>query len=538
MVTTEVVQKIDERFPKVTKPETFQWDVPLGFNMTSMPKVKQKPEGYISYQTLRNFSVNYPVARACIDYLKTKIIKLNWKIVPANDEDTLDKNDPRLEILNDFFKHPMGYRSKYRAFIDAILEDYLVIGAVAIERLRTRGQMFLGALKMVDAATISIYVDDSGRLPEPPQPAFAQMVRGQKVAELTQDELIYETRNARTNTMFGLSPIESIIVQAEAAMQGSLYSLNWFKEGNIPEGFGELPENWSLDQIKKFQASFDALLAGNPKYQTRIKMVPKGFNYTPAKKPESVGYERFELWILQLTCTVFGVPPQDIGFTHQVNKSSSDTQQEMGQERGMRPIAQFLEDMFTAIIQDDFGFKDLKFSYIDVDPTDKKVEAEIDSIRIRDGVYSVDEVRAREGLAPINLPHYVEGNVKLVSDLLKPPEDDVALDKDGQPIEDKEEPAKEDDQEDGEVDQTEKKELSLWRKQSLHALKRGQSFKKFKSNILEDDTIEEIYDQLGHVSTKEGVLKVFEPYFDNSMKTLKVLKKLSHDVATITTPKN
>jgi len=390
--------------------------------MQGRNKTKYKPEGRISYRSLRNFSVHSPIVRSAIDYLKGKIEKLKWNIIPENETDELNKEDLGVMLLRGFFKHPMGPRSNYREFIDRIIEDYLVIGAVAMEKKFTMGDDFIGQVKLVDSATIKRFiVEDSGEIPEPPDPAYAQIIKGIDVAHLTQDELIYQVRNARNNTVYGLSPIESIVIQIDSALRGSLYSYAWYTDGNVPEGTLELPQELTRQQIKSYERYFNSMLAGNFVNQRKIKVVPAGSKYTPFKKPEDLGYEKFELWILQLICTVFGVPPQDIGFTHQINKSSSDTQQELGQERGMRPIAQFLEILFTNIIQTDFGFDNLKFKYIDIDPVDLKLEAEVQVMRINTGVESVDEIRIKEGKEPIGLNHYVKGkeSVILVEDLTK-----------------------------------------------------------------------------------------------------------------------
>lgn len=516
--------------------KTFQWQVPPGFNLQVTNTAKDKPEGRISYQVLRQFSIHYPIARACIDYLKTKVSKLKWSIIPEDEDDVIAEGDARTKLLTNFFKHPTGKNSKYRNLINALIEDYLVLGSMALERLRTRGGKFLNELKVVDSSTIKIYVDEYGRIPEPPNYAYAQVINGTKVADLTKDDLIYETRNNRSSTVYGISPIESIIIQAESALKGSLYSLSWFTDGNIPEGFGQVPEDWTPEQIKEFQSYFDTMEAGNFRNRSKIKMVPNGFKYDPIKKPDSVGFERFELWILQLTCTVFGVPPQDIGFTMDVNRSSSETQQEMGEERGLLPLASFVEDLFTDIIQIDFGFNDLRFKFTNMDPVDKKMEAEVDNLRLQSGIVSVDEIRTREGMDPIGLGNYVSGSPQLVERLLEEPEEPEINNAQVVEPEDNSEELKEEPEEgqtEKSIDNKQQEELRLWKKQCLNRQRREKPFKKFVSNVLDDWMLDEISDQLALVKTREQLHQVFEPYFNNNMMVLHQLKNISNAIETI-----
>lgn len=491
--------------------ETFQWEYPYTFNLPTANRIKQKPEGSLSWDALRNFSVHYPVARACIDYLKTKILKLEWEIMPENEEQEYDPNSGRILATKEFFKHPTGERSSYRNFLDAVVEDYLVLGVWAAERMTTRGGQFLGKFNLVDAATIRVIVDEYGRLPEPPEIAYVQYIRGEKTAEMTQDDLLYVNRGNRTNTVYGLSPIESIIIQVETALKSSIYNLKWYDDGNVPEGFGELPEDWPAKQIREFQTYFDAMIAGNPKYQRRIKMVPKGFNYTATKKPSDLAFKELENWLLQQTCAVFGVPPQDLGFTNDINRATADVQRELGQERGMKPIAQMLEEVFTNVVQNDLGFKDLAFRYVNVDPIDKEQEANIDDKRVKAGIVSVDEIRTRDGLKPIGLGHYISNGQSVVL------AEQLGMEK---PDTQKEEKEVEDDED------LQRQDIILWRKQSLNAFKRGKSFKKFESPYLDKWMIDEIYGQLKKVTDKKYIHKVFEPYLTNKMQVVKQLNEL------------
>lgn len=528
--------------PAVKQDETTGWNFPPGFNMQSYNRRKRKPEGNIGYATLRNFSVHYTIARACIDYIKTKIIKLKWDITLSdmdNPED-LNKEDPRITVARDFFKHPLGNRASYREFIDALLEDYLVIGAVAMERVMTRGGQFMGELRMVDSSTIRLFIDQYGRIPEPPEPAFAQVIQGSVQSRLTLDDLIYRNRSNRTNTPYGLSPIESIVIQSEAAIQGSLYSLGWFSDGNMPEGFLQMPEGWTMDQIKQFESYFNSMIAGNFKDQRKIKPIPQGAKFEQIKKPSEIGYDRFELWLLQQTCSVFGVPPQDIGFTQETNKSTSDTQQELGQERVLKPTAQFLEDIFTDIIQRDFGFTDLKFVYTDIDPVDKKLEAEVDAIRINSGIESIDEIRIREGKEALGVDHFIKDaqNLAFIDDLtdegVRAAKKEMAINpvdttpKDKEDKKDtKDNPKKKNDKKD---DAAKKAEVTLWRRKAVSQFKKGKQFTKFSSSILDDETIEEIYSHLVKVKKREQINHVFEPYLNNTMEAIKHLRKIGDEL--------
>jgi HK97 family phage portal protein len=520
-------------FPHPEDNKTVQWEFPPGNNFVQASRVKRKQEGSVSYKTLRNFSVNYPIARSCIQYIKTKAFKLEWAITPANEDVNFNPDDKRIDELEAFFNHPLGNRSTYREYLEEVIEDYLVIGSIALERVLTKGGEFLGELKTVDASTIRALVDSEGRIPEPPDPAYIQMANGKLIARLTEDELIFRNRDSRTNSMYGLSPIESIILQAESAIKQAKNSLAFFSDGTMPEGFMEMPGGWTKDQIKSFERYFNGILSGHPQWQRKIKMLPQGANWTQIKKPDEINFQRFELWLMKQTCSVFGVPPSDIGFEEDVNRSTSEVQAAKGQERAMRPIAQFLQDIHTDIVQRDFGYTDLAFKFLDVDPVDRKAEAEIDKIKLQSGVLSVDEIRMRDGLEPTGVDRYVSGKVTFINE--------EGEERGVEEVQEEDREVEEDQSADEEM-QNEKayqQDMILWRKQSLRALKDGRKFKKFDSAALQDWVVDEVYSQLNKCKNHHQVRNVFKPYLDFSMTNSKKLKDITDALETIAkNPKN
>jgi hypothetical protein len=261
----------------------------------------------------------------------------------------------------------------------------------------------------VDPTTIVLRVTETGGTPTPPDTAYAQFIAGKKIAEFNTDELLYECMRSRSYNPYGLAPIESLIIQVESALRGSLYNLDYFRENNIPEGFITLPEEQAntLDQTKEWQLWFDQLLAGNSRTVHRLKILPGGSEYTAAKKPEDMSFERFEKWLLTVTCAVFDVPPRDIGITDTVNKASDETQENLSKEKGLIPLASFIKEIMDDIISVQLGFDALELAWTNLNPTDHKEEAEIAEREIKMGATSVDEYRIKNGLEPIGLDHYI-----------------------------------------------------------------------------------------------------------------------------------
>lgn len=503
------------------------WMMPTGFNQGAGPVYKPDIHGLpsINFSVLRSFAVNYPIARACINRLITQITGLDWAVVPKNPDDRSVKNrkayQGRIDEMEAFLKHPTGSKSvKWRRFLSTVVEDIIVLDALALYRKRTRGGGILGYLP-VDGASIRLKMTDSGETPEPPAVAYEQVYQGAVVAQLTTDEMIYDVMNPRTNSPYGLAPLESLIIQVKAALAGALYDLNYFTSGNVPEGMIALPEDWTKDEIKEFESAFNLLLAGDPRMQRRLKFVPYGSQLIYDKKPVDQPFEKFELWLLQQTCSVFGVPPQDIGFTYQVNKAVGEVQLQLGTERGLRPLANFLRDLFDDILQEDFGHADLAYLPLNLDPSNLEEEAKVAEIKFRNGVLSGDEWREGDGKEPNGLGHVIivpgVGPIK-VSEFVK---EEPTLPEPTPPVTQPENGA------------AQKVELKRWKKVALSDVREGRPFRKFESSVLDPDLMEEIESRLEFATTKGDVFLVFEPFLSGESQFVKVALALREELKAI-----
>lgn len=498
----------------------------------------QRPGSNVSFDALRRFSVQYDVARACINRRKRQVSQLDWKIVAAEDDDQKDYSSI-IRPLNMQFKGIGGYRVRFREFTDTIIEDLLTLDAVSLYKRPNRaGGLY--ALQTIDAATITLVVDEAGGTPMPPETAYKQKIRGEVVAEFTADEMYYEMMNPRTSTPYGLSPLESLVLGVSSALKSELYNLHLLTEGNIPEGFFGVPETWKPADIKEFQATFDAAMAGDTRMLSKIKFMPDG-KYTPTKKADDMRYKELQEWLMQKTCMLFEIQPEELGFTKTVNKATSEVQQDTGMRTGLKPLANFLEEIFTDVIQQDLGYTQLKFEYQGLDFEDEKRNAEINEIYIRSGQRTVDELRTDRGMKPLGVskpfvigtPTFIDpesmeakaANAEAMANLAEQGTDDGEKDddktddenadsnkgqegQDGQPNENKSYNA-----EQSHIQLV--SELRTFRKYAIQRKKLGKSIRPFTSDVLPANVTREINARLTKATDVEKVKGIFSEYMQD-----------------------
>jgi len=542
----ELEQKIPSLVESAVKEEVYKMELltkkeAMRFNYTQRYNYNQNPDrkplSDIPFSYLRRMAQIYPIARACINRRIRQITQLEWEITTIDEVENEKGYESQIEKAKEFFNHPMGPNTRLRELLTIMVDDLLSIDAISFEYQKTRGNEFM-YLVPVDPTTIALRVTDSGATPQPPEPAYEQIIQGTTVAKFTTEEMLYDFMGNRSYSPYGFAPLESLILQAESAVQGALYNLGYFKENNIPEGFVTMPEEQmtTKEQIEEWQMWFDALLAGDQKMIHRLKFLPNGSVYTPAKKPEDMAFEKFELWLLQQTCAIFDVQPQDIGITINVNRATAESQSDIGKERGLIPLANFIKENFDELLHVHMGFDKLQFIWGNLNPVDQKEEAEIGKIQIETGQRSIDEKRIEAGLEPIGVDHFImtSSGPMFVKDLIQGSVGPKASQESANKLNNEKTNENNQDEEDNEVNRQEKMErmdLRRWRKCIYRDIEKGKALRtKFPSEYIRPEIHKEIEEGLADVKSKLQAKVLFDTYLDTEINASMVLLKHAREL--------
>ncbi len=127
-----------------------------------------------------------------------------------------------------------------------LIEDLLVIDAATIYPRYDRGGK-LYALDVIDGATIKPLIGEDGRAPEPPDPAYQQVLHGVPAADFSAEELLYLPRNVRAHRLYGMSPVEHAALTVNIALRREAATLDYYRTGSSPDAFATLPKEWTID---------------------------------------------------------------------------------------------------------------------------------------------------------------------------------------------------------------------------------------------------------------------------------------------------
>jgi hypothetical protein len=343
-----------------------QFRFPVAFNTFPVDRTMGDPE-VPSFQELRNLAKLYNGITLCerawmdmVPRMRLKVsIKQEYELQGAN------TNDYRKEIsyFTKWFEYPDKMHDIH-SWLRMALREQTQIDELYIYKRKKRGGG-LYALEIVSGDQMKPLLDDWGKIPRSPAKAYQQYPWGLPGSWFSTDEMIHYQESPAADTPYGQSRIERIIMLVNQALRKQNKDLSHFTEGNIPQGMMLVPENavWTPDQIDAFEQAWNALLAGNPTQQIRMRFTQPGMKYQPFEQYKLD--PTFDTFIFKVSAGVYGVSMGDISFTEDIHRSSSDSQQNMLYRRTIDPLATIYSFFLTQSMNNDFD-PDLKGDMFEV----------------------------------------------------------------------------------------------------------------------------------------------------------------------------
>lgn len=363
-----------------------QFDFMTGENITARPRHNR-----ISFDTLRTMTSQYDVARMCIARRIDSFRSFQYAIVPEDGYQSSDMREAIYEARKRIAK-PDG-RTPFKSWIAMHLENLFRYDAPAVFRRRNRGGQVIG-IEIVDGSTIAPLLDEFGRPPAPPAPAFMQFANGVPWDWLTTEDLIYLPYRPQPDSPYGRAPLEDILLTANTDLRLQMHLLEQWTKGSIPGGFMEAPEDMSSPaEVEEFQDTWDADVEGDQEKKVQVRWVPHGANFKPSL--DGKFDDPLARWLMRKTCAAYMIMPQDLGLTEDVNRATGETQVDIQERISDRPLADHLDTLMTSYLQEDCGLPVKVVTSLSAEKEDRKTEAEAWKIYIETGMASADEGRQK-----------------------------------------------------------------------------------------------------------------------------------------------
>jgi Phage portal protein len=239
-------------------------------------------------------------------------------------------------------------------------------------------------------------IGEDGRAPEPPDPAYQQILKGIPAADFSAEELLYLPRNLRAHRLYGFSPVEQIALTVNIALRRDASTLDYYRAGSSPDAFATLPKEWTADQIRSFQDYFDALMSGNLARRRQTKFMPADFKLIEARQPPLK--DQYDEWLARIICYAFSVPVSP--FVSQVNRATSETLRQQAAQEGLVPLKAWVKNALDHVIQNCMNEPGLELVWVGDDAIDPLEQAQTLQILVGAGIKTREEARADLGLGP------------------------------------------------------------------------------------------------------------------------------------------
>ena len=385
-----------------------QWDFTPGINLQFTPR----GDVAIKFPQLWNVSNSFDLCRLMIETRKDQVVNRPWVIrVKAQPGETKKsaadrqlKNSNVGKVTN-LLKFPDGVHS-FDLWIRMWLEQLLVFDAPCIYPIKSIGGDLL-SLRLVSGATITPLLDQHGFIPQPPSPAYQQIILGIPTANIaasaaekkyTVDQLIYSPRNPRVDSRWGFGPVEQIITTLSIGANRQQFLRDFYVSGNVPEGLLPMPDGWTSQQIKDFQKWFDSMLAGNLKMRRRMIMIPDAKHEPLLTKQEAL-VDVTDDYLTRVVAYAFSISPQNL--IKQVNRGTAKESSDVAQIEGLEPYLKHIENVMNGqVIERQMKIDDVEFAFQDEREMDPVKQATVDALYVKNMIYSINETREARGDDP------------------------------------------------------------------------------------------------------------------------------------------
>ncbi len=409
-------------YPDQTQPR--RWDYDPGYNIALRPR-NWEP---IGFSQLRGLAEASDIAMICIERNIDDFRELDWEIRPTVIRGlTRQQVRERQKRLEEPIAEATGFWStpdqehSWGSWVHGYLYELYTTDAACLYLRKTNSGDKLYSVEWVSGDTIAPIIDEHGRLPEPPQPAYRQVIRGitwtmyardlqlpphQRRFNFDKSIMRYEPFWTRYNSPYGHPPIEGVILAMNRILNRQALDYRLFADGTIPHGFWKVPEGWSATNIAEMRSLWTSIQS-NAAARAQLQFMPggTGTGYEPAfREPTTEGEE----FLLHIIYAMLKRSPMKDGFVKSGAGTIGGNAGKLAEAQGesanvaLRSLARHLLGQINRINAEYFSPEITMVVPVFDDPGgDALQRAQERQIYVASGILDRDEVRADMDRDPI-----------------------------------------------------------------------------------------------------------------------------------------
>ena len=410
------------------------WEYPVAWNLNLNQRAT--PWGI-----LRALADQCDVVHRCIELRISQIVKMNPSFTVADatiteimDEENVshakaarigrDRYSEEIARLTAFWENPYPEQGRpFSEWITEFLWQHYTFDGVPVYPRYNLARDVIG-FEIIDAPTIKVLLDNRGALPQPPNPAFQQILWGFSRGEyqsspdtdgefysnpgrsnqFLKDQLAYYVRNRRTWSPYGFSAVEEAIPAATLYLERQAWLKSEYVDGSMPSTFMTTDaEEFDVKKLAEFERIFNDKLMGQTAERRRVKVLPKGFTPVPMPTVEERFKPEYDELLIKRIGAIFGVSPSQLGVTPRSGLGGQGEHNgEMDQTMltSQRPIETFLIEVVNSLSERFLGAsKAVTFTLTDNSTSEnEETRAKAYEIETKSAQKTINDVRGDLGL--------------------------------------------------------------------------------------------------------------------------------------------
>lgn len=424
-------------------------EMPVGWNLPG------SSHRHLPWYILREAADRISLFRRCIQIRKDHIQGLDWGFRISPDAiaaaQLTSGGSPKARVQRDmregmsdaiarakkFWAVPdRGQDYEWGEWLGLLLEETYVLDALAIYPKFTYGGE-LHSFEIIDGSLIKPLRDERGGRPQPPLPAYQQILWGFPRGEFTAttddagnvagamaaDDLVYKRRVVRTQSPYGYSAVEQALDDGDLYLKRHHWLKAEYTVGSMPMGMFEVAADAGLtpQQVADLERFYNDLLSGSTEERMKARFLPPGI--TPSQRGD-IGEKykpEYDLHLLKLVISHFDTVLPELGFSEAKGLGSDGYHEGQSdvQHRKTLPILKFVSGIITRLSHRYLGVPDdVEHYFLGLDEEDEAAADELEAKRWADGVITTNERRQRLGLDPYPFEEANKPLVKLARDII------------------------------------------------------------------------------------------------------------------------
>ncbi len=343
--------------------------------------------------------------KSCVDAKTTNIVGLGYRFVPTG-KDADEEARRHLERLFGSCNPEMTFTEVMRA----VWTDVETVGNGYVEVTRN-GAGEIDGFYHLPGTTVRARTDRRGfvQLRDGRKRHFRTLggeARPEPETGATQNEVMHFRKYTPQSSYYGVPDVLPAVQAIAGDRAAAEYNVSFFEHNAVPrmavivEGGGMSQE--LLQQIRRFMESE----VKGQAHKTLVLEVPgEGTSVRLERLASERGDEASFLGYRKANrdeiLMVHRVPPSKITIVENANLANSKDQDKTFREQVVRPEQRRVEFQINRMIAEQMGVEDWEFRFREMDLTEEQQQAEVAQIYADIGAWTRDEIRAKQGLAPL-----------------------------------------------------------------------------------------------------------------------------------------